>query len=87
MTTHNIQRLAKLTSQLAETLMTAVICANEIRRQSTLTLRIFTTAVALTWSTASASLSLRDHYWINQRFQLCGEASPFASGTRDCFGC
>jgi RNase H-fold protein (predicted Holliday junction resolvase) len=31
MTTQNIQRLAQLTSQLAETLMTAVICADEIR--------------------------------------------------------
>lgn len=31
MTTQNIQRLAELTTQLANTLMTAVICADEIR--------------------------------------------------------
>jgi DNA-binding response OmpR family regulator len=33
MTTRKVQRLAKLTNQLAETLMTAAICAEEIRTE------------------------------------------------------
>lgn len=63
MTTHNVQRLTKLTSQLVETLMTAAICAEEIRTEIHAELDGSDTIIAGRWGEAA----LRNSPGINQR--------------------